>query len=956
MKKRILTVILSVFLILSVLPSAAFAAVEPAREVSGTCGPDAEWEYDEDSCELVITGGGEIDDYQSGKKTPWSGVRNSIETVLIDSGITRIGSNAFNGCGSLMSVELPDTLISIGNNAFSGCAYLEDVSLPDTLETIGSSAFSGCESLMSVDLPESIISVGSSAFSGCSYVDSVTIPGELVNISTSMFENCTSLTELEIPDGIKTIGESAFSGCSAIETVSIPHSVKSIGTSAFSGCNSISEVSYDGTEAAWLAITIGTGNSSLTSAEIVYSDEEYDEVITGSCGPNAEWELDTADGALTVAGTGDMTNYHNGSFPWNAYLDRITSVTVGEGITSVANLAFHDCTALESVIIANSVDTIGTGAFRNCTALAGFTPGTGIRTIGESAFYGCTALGSFEVTAGVYSVNADTFFGCEALAEVTIPVSVRVIAAGAFDGCTALSEVNYAGSNIQWKNISVDPTGNEAFIQAEKNFATIEEEDVLSGECGDDAVWSFNEESGVLTISGTGDMTAFENGGNPWDMYLTSITSINVEEGITGICELAFHDCFFVTNVNIPESLLTVGSSAFIGCDSIAVVNYGGSPSEWNGIDISATGNAPLTGAKIVCAKEDVVVNEIAIEKISGYDVKLTGLDPALGYVIRYATGAYSDAGAVKKGANAGFVQVSGVSEATIDLPTHGLHTVSATVGSEQKFIGTVTIGQADIENQFKASSIDNIVKVENLYGARQIRLIQSGAVVMKIASFTSNGLKTWAEFTAPAGSYTVTVIYTDGAEISGSITVTVPEASISTNGRIFTLTGYGANNVQYLRFAKGTITTAAEMKSAPDLRAFARKYFTGDTAAFAALDAVNGTGTVYTAEIRYASGYSELITFTINPTVPVVTASAGTITLANVQTESYYLEWVRCAPGVQTTLYGIRHANGSQIRKTEDITSGIVAFTGLASGTYTLYYLYDGWNLSEGLVTVSVG
>ncbi|MBQ7500512.1 MAG: hypothetical protein IJT91_06425 [Clostridia bacterium] len=356
--------------------------------------------------------------------------------------------------------------------------------------------------------------------------------------------------------------------------------------------------------------------------------------------------------------------------------------------------------------------------------------------------------------------------------------------------------------------------------------------------------------------------------------------------------------------------------------------------------------------------KEIIINDDIVIEKISGYDIKLTGLDSTQSYVIRYATGEYANASAVKKGLNAGFVQVSGVTEAIITLPTHGLHTISAQIGSEQKFIGTVTIEQSDIEAQFKVLTNDLTVTVENLTGANRVNLIQNGNIVKKInaSSFTTDGLKTWVVFETPAaGEYTIRILYADGATVEATVNVTVPAASVSTNGRVFTLTNYGANNVSYMRLAKGVITTNAEMKAASDLRTYGRKYFTGDMAAFAALDAVNGETTTYTVQIGYVSGYSEFITFDITPTVPVITTTSDSITLSNVQTSSYYLDWVRCAPGELGSLYAIRHAKGSQVKKTEQIVDGTITFTGLSAGKYTLYYLYDGWNLSEGMVTVEV-
>ena len=356
--------------------------------------------------------------------------------------------------------------------------------------------------------------------------------------------------------------------------------------------------------------------------------------------------------------------------------------------------------------------------------------------------------------------------------------------------------------------------------------------------------------------------------------------------------------------------------------------------------------------------KEPVIVDGIRIEKLTAYDVKLTGIDKNLSYTIRYATGEYANASAVKKGLNAGFIQVSGVTEAVITLPTNGVHTIAATVSSEQKFIGTVTIDESDMKKGVEISIDDLNLRVLNLYGATRVNLIKDGNIIKKInpTSFTTDGLKTWADIELPeAGNYTIRVMF--GSEyIEASFDATVPAVAVSTNGRIFTIANYGVNNVSFMRLANGVITTTSEMKTAEDLRTYGRKYFTSETAAFAALDAVNGETTIYTVQIGYASGYTEFVTFEITPTVPVITTTSDSIILSNVQSDLYYLDWVRCAPGVQTSLYGVRHAKGSQVKKTADIDDDSITFTGLTAGTYTLYYLYDGWNLSEGKITITVG
>ena len=154
------------------------------------------------------------------------------------------------------------------------------------------------------------------------------------------------------------------------------------------------------------------------------------------------------------------------------------------------------------------------------------------------------------------------------------------------------------------------------------------------------------------------------------------------------------------------------------------------------------------------------------------------------------------------------------------------------------------------------------------------------------------------------------------------------------------------------MRLAKGTYTTANAIKAASDLRTYGAKYFKGDSAAFAALDAAAGETTVYTVQIGYASGRSQFITFEVTPTVPVLTVGERSLTIENAED----IDWIRCAPGKLSSLYAIRHSFGSQVKKAADAANGKITFTGLTKGgTYTLYYLYNSANLSEGIVTVTL-
>lgn len=95
---------------------------------------------------------------------------------------------------------------------------------------------------------------------------------------------------------------------------------------------------------------------------------------SGNCGPfdsptSVTWTMDTVTGTLTISGSGQMSNYLEATQPWAAYLNSIQSVIVGNGVTSVGNYAFHNCTALTSITLPDSIIRIGNQAFGMCSSL-----------------------------------------------------------------------------------------------------------------------------------------------------------------------------------------------------------------------------------------------------------------------------------------------------------------------------------------------------------------------------------------------------------------------------------------------------------------------------------------------------------------------------------------------------------------------------------------------------------
>ena len=253
------------------------------------------WTLDDDG-HLTVFGKGKMADYNNNSPAPWG---ESITSVTIEDGVTKIGNYGFLLCESLMTLTIPDSVTSIGEHAFracysltsvtigdsvttidthafAGCYALNTVIIPDSVTTIGDSAFYKCTSLTEVTIPDSVTTIGDYVFSGCTSLASVTIPDSITTIGYQAFYDCDSLTSVTIPDGVTTIGSLAFSNCDSLASVTIPDSVTTINASAFSSCDSLQDVHYHGTAQDKAAISIAGNNTQLTSATWHYYDNGCD--------------------------------------------------------------------------------------------------------------------------------------------------------------------------------------------------------------------------------------------------------------------------------------------------------------------------------------------------------------------------------------------------------------------------------------------------------------------------------------------------------------------------------------------------------------------------------------------------------------------------------------------------------------------------------------------------------
>ena len=125
-------------------------------------------------------------------------------------GATKITNYAFYSCGSLITVNIPDSVISIEDSAFQNCVSLTSITIPDSVTSMGNNTFWYCTSLTNIIIPNAVTSIGDYMFSNCTLLASIIIPNSVTSIGNKAFNQCTSLTNIIIPNAVTSIGSQAL--------------------------------------------------------------------------------------------------------------------------------------------------------------------------------------------------------------------------------------------------------------------------------------------------------------------------------------------------------------------------------------------------------------------------------------------------------------------------------------------------------------------------------------------------------------------------------------------------------------------------------------------------------------------------------------------------------------------------------------------------------------------------
>ena len=468
--------------------------------------------------------------------------------------------------------EVLDGVPTIGTSAFKEIINLEELTIPSSVTSIGSSAFANCDSLTKVNYLGTIDEWVQIKFSDyhsnpLCYAKNLYINNELV-------------TEANITTATK-INDYAFYNYTGLTSVTIGNGVASIRDYAFEGCSNLTKVNYLGTIDEWVQIGfVNSYSNPLYYAKNLYINNELvtEANITTATEISAR-AFSNCTSLTSVTIGNSVTSIGNSAF---SGCDSLTNVTIGESVTSIGYRAFSDCSSLQSITIPNSVKSIESSVFSGCSSLESMTlPFVyshfgyifGASSCGYNNVYVPSSLKNVTIIDGS-SICAKAFYNCDFLHNVTIGKSVTSMGDDAFYNCDNLTKVNYLGTIDEWAQIEFESldsnplyNGAELYINnelvTELNITTATKiNNYAFYNC--DFIQSLTIGNDVTSI---GDRAFYD---------CLSLASVEMLNSVTNIGAYAFYNCPSLAIIELPNSVTNIGDYAFSGCSSLTIAIIGG--------------------------------------------------------------------------------------------------------------------------------------------------------------------------------------------------------------------------------------------------------------------------------------------------------------------------------------------------------------------------------------------
>ncbi len=376
------------------------------------------------------------------------------------------------------------------------------------------------EHIKSLKIGDGVTSIGENAFYECYLLTGeVIIPDSVKRISKNAFYCCASLEGVIFGDSVVSIGENAFRDCFDLASVTISDSVTTIGSMAFYDCSSLKTVTIPET-----VTSIGESAFAYRTTTIMCYMDSY---------------------AHKYAKENDY------AYGYKLLPRKIESGTCGADLTWTLDTE------------TGMFEVNGTGKMYNYSEYEYVPVGSYYTNVPWEPFkaYIKTAIIGDSVTG----IGNYAFFDFRYLESITIPESVTSI------GDRALDNMGYGIHDVTVYCYE----GSYAHTYAVNNEFSLEliVPDKYSGTCGDNLTWTLDTTTGVLDISGTGDMYNYNYTSAPWYSYRSNIKNVVIGDSVTSIGSWSFYSCSNLVNADIPDSVTSIGDSAFSDCHSLTSIS-----------------------------------------------------------------------------------------------------------------------------------------------------------------------------------------------------------------------------------------------------------------------------------------------------------------------------------------------------------------------------------------------
>ena len=262
MKRRFLSALLALCLMLSLMPTAWASGGTADPPTNGSCGANVKWILGDDGKLTIFATSG------TGEMAPpnpsWSGSASKITAIEILSGVTSIHDSAFSALSNLTQITIPSSVVTVGKSPLVGCSKLTNIYFNGTTaqwDAIKTQVMDNLSGNISVRVQEEETRTSGTCGDGTNWTfadGTLSIYGSgVIDITKgdSWQHLRGQIEHIQIDAGVKGIGAGAFAGFTVLVDIMIPDTVKEAGSGAFSNCPKLETVYYTGSSQEWNQIT-----------------------------------------------------------------------------------------------------------------------------------------------------------------------------------------------------------------------------------------------------------------------------------------------------------------------------------------------------------------------------------------------------------------------------------------------------------------------------------------------------------------------------------------------------------------------------------------------------------------------------------------------------------------------------------------------------------------------------